>query len=582
MNEQTLNDFLSSFDNRCYPEAFLNTYELMECLANNPMGETLLVQDHSGNDYIAKCYTNQALLSKTTENELLKRLHHIGLPEYVEEFQNENMLCVVRQYAKGVPLNRLEKPLAESQVISIGLQLCDILSYLHGQTPPVIHRDIKPQNIVMDDDGKITLIDFGISRLYDENARADTVFFGTQEFAPPEQYGFSQTDNRTDIFSLGVVLRWLLTSRTSLKAARIKNRRLERIVCKCTAFAPQDRFRTAKAVKKALQNADAHREKKALRVCCAVLALLAALTVGFAAGRFTEVRPALFYNNSYAIFSDPLVERAVRLQLGKTEDETITSEELDQVTELHLYADQTVKTVEEFYTLRGQVDSGAIIAGVETISTFDDIVKLRNLQSLSLGRQSFTDISAISGLGGLVSLRFSGCPVENIEALSALSKLEHFTLDNCDSVTDISPLSGCPNISELVMTGCRADDFSVLSQFYEFECLHLQGVDTEKFLPYLQGKTIRQFKIGFTPLASISELDGIEGMEELMLVDLELSSLEGIENMETLRSITIQNMPWLNLEPLASLPYLATVTVSEDMRDAAAVLDGKNIEIKYQ
>jgi serine/threonine protein kinase len=250
MDEITLNDFMSSFDGRYYPEAFLAKYEIMECLAQNQMGETLLVKDRFNTDYIAKCYTDTSLLSQAPENELLKKLHHSGLPEFVEEFQTEKMLCVVRKYAKGIPLSQLEKPLAEPELLQIGVQLCDILTYLHGQRPPVIHRDIKPQNIVMDESGKITLIDFGISREYDESARADTVFFGTQEFAPPEQYGFSQTDNRADIFSLGVVLAWLLTGRTSLKAFRIRNRRLEHIIRKCTAFAPQNRYRDAKQVRK--------------------------------------------------------------------------------------------------------------------------------------------------------------------------------------------------------------------------------------------------------------------------------------------------------------------------------------------
>jgi serine/threonine protein kinase len=122
---------------------------------------------------------------------------------------------VVRQYVRGVPLNRLRERLTRDQAVAVAIQLCGVLRYLHEQTPPVIHRDIKPQNIILSDDGLATLIDFGISRYYDKNARSDTVCFGTQEFAPPEQYGFSQTDCRADIFSLGVLLGWMLTGQTS-------------------------------------------------------------------------------------------------------------------------------------------------------------------------------------------------------------------------------------------------------------------------------------------------------------------------------------------------------------------------------
>ncbi len=72
--------------------------------------------------------------------------------------------------------------------------MCDILNYLHSQNPPIIHRDIKPQNVIVDERGRVTLIDFGISRMYDAGARADTLCFGTRHYAAPEQYGFAQTD----------------------------------------------------------------------------------------------------------------------------------------------------------------------------------------------------------------------------------------------------------------------------------------------------------------------------------------------------------------------------------------------------
>ena len=83
------------------------------------------------------------------------------------------------------------------------------------------------------------MIDFGISRVYDETAETDTVCFGTRHFAAPEQYGFSQTDARADIFSAGVLLGFLLTGETNSSSARsrIKNPRLRKIVEKCTAFA---------------------------------------------------------------------------------------------------------------------------------------------------------------------------------------------------------------------------------------------------------------------------------------------------------------------------------------------------------
>ncbi len=96
----------------------------------------------------------------------------------------------------------------------------------------MIHRDIKPQNIIMDKTGRIKLIDFGISRVFQESAKNDTVYFGTKEFSPPEQYGFSQTDNRSDIFSFGVVLCWLLTGEANIEKAPAASEQVSEADCK--------------------------------------------------------------------------------------------------------------------------------------------------------------------------------------------------------------------------------------------------------------------------------------------------------------------------------------------------------------
>lgn len=284
MDNMFIEDFLRGFDDSCFPEDFLQAYEPMECLSHNQMGETLLVRDKKTSQYyVAKCYNNQSRFSGTNESELLKKLNYEGLPAFIGEYQKGKSICIVREYAEGLPLNQFvnESTLSESQVISIIVQLCDILTYLHGHTPPVIHRDIKPQNIIINSTGKIKLIDFGISRFYDKEAKADTVFFGTQEFSPPEQYGFSQTDCRSDIFSLGVLLCWLLTGKTDLDTAsgEIHNSQLSRIVRKCTAFAPKDRYADAGTVKNVLLRANPQVQKINRMISAAVGMVVLALCI---------------------------------------------------------------------------------------------------------------------------------------------------------------------------------------------------------------------------------------------------------------------------------------------------------------
>ncbi len=137
MDQTVLDDFLSGFDDSRYPEDFLQSYEPMECFSSDQAGETLLVRERrTGIYYVAKCYREPSLLPHATEGDLLKNLHHTGLPAYMDEYRSADMLCVVREYAQGVPLDRLsrEKPFSERQILSIAEQLCDIMIYLHGQT----------------------------------------------------------------------------------------------------------------------------------------------------------------------------------------------------------------------------------------------------------------------------------------------------------------------------------------------------------------------------------------------------------------------------------------------------------------
>ncbi|MDE7302009.1 MAG: protein kinase, partial [Oscillospiraceae bacterium] len=97
--------------------------------------------------------------------------------------------------------NLLTANLDEKQVIRAMVQLCAALDFIHGLG--IVHRDIKPSNILLSEDGNICLIDFEAARFVRDDKDRDTRYLGTDGFAPPEQYGFSQTDFRTDIYAAG-------------------------------------------------------------------------------------------------------------------------------------------------------------------------------------------------------------------------------------------------------------------------------------------------------------------------------------------------------------------------------------------
>ncbi|MBQ7114189.1 MAG: protein kinase [Clostridia bacterium] len=138
-------------------------------------------------------------------------LSHPGLPGIHEIEQLDDYALIYYEYIPGCDLaaKLAASPCTPSEVLHYISQLCSILSLLHGEQPPIIHRDIKPSNNIIGYDGSLHLIDFGAARTYREGAPSDIHRIGTCGYAAPEQYGYNQSDARTDIYAVGVLLREL-------------------------------------------------------------------------------------------------------------------------------------------------------------------------------------------------------------------------------------------------------------------------------------------------------------------------------------------------------------------------------------
>jgi serine/threonine protein kinase len=162
---------------------------------------------------------SQAIEATDTFNRelnLLSNLDHPHLPTIYEHFIDKNHWYLVMDFIEGEPLDEYLQQIQEpclpfKQVINVGNQLCDVLRYLHQLHPPVIYRDLKPSNIMRTPGGRLYLIDFGIARRFKPGQTRDTTPLGSPGFAAPEQYGKAQTTPRSDIYSLGATLYFLLT-----------------------------------------------------------------------------------------------------------------------------------------------------------------------------------------------------------------------------------------------------------------------------------------------------------------------------------------------------------------------------------
>ena len=541
MSSEAEFDSIFEYNESRYPASFFADYEALACLAASETAETLLVLDSkTGERRLAKCYLGENMSSGVMEAMLLKKLRNPGIPQFLAEYSSDTMLCVVREFIEGLPLNEYVAQMHPSieQSVAISSQICDILDYLHRQSPPVIHRDIKPQNIIIDSCGKVWLIDFGISREYHAAASKDTTCFGTVDFAPPEQYGFSQTDSRADIFSLGVLIGWLLTGESQPRKAlpKLESPRLKKIVKTCTELAPDQRYNSAGRVKKALLRADGRAQRRALCVVGCLLALIVSLCAGFAVGRYTSFTPAVLVSSG-THFSEPLIEQAVRQSLKKTSGEPISKDDLLRVTELYIFGNHVVNNVDAFYEVQAHMvlNDGTVENG--GIHSLEDLRQLKNLEIVHIDLQDIVDLSPLAQLSSLRTIDLNHNPIEDVSALSALFSL-----------------------SELSLYDSRVSDFSALST-----CPLLVHIDA-----------------GRTRVISLKAFSGINSLEQLHLRDTSLESLDGIESLSGLELISLGVVRTRNLTALSSLPLLENVFLSEDLRkDAARDLPDATFQITY-
>lgn len=147
---------------------------------------------------------------------ILSQLNHPNLPEVIDFFEHTGRAYLVMEFIWGESLEkRLEQtrsPLMERQVLQWAVQICEVLGYLHSRQPPVIFRDLKPSNVMVNNAGVIKLVDFGIARTYKEDKLQDTIALGSENYAAPEQWGQAQTDPRSDLYGLGATMYHLLAN----------------------------------------------------------------------------------------------------------------------------------------------------------------------------------------------------------------------------------------------------------------------------------------------------------------------------------------------------------------------------------
>lgn len=176
------------------------------------------------------------------------------IPQIYECFETEESLVVFEEYLSGQTLQELTEDhcFSEEKAVWILQELCCALKQLHHARPQIICRDLKAENVMLTAEGQVKLVDFHIARTYRDGLKKDTCLMGTAEYAAPEQYGYRQSDHRTDIFALGILLNYLLTGEfpTEKKAEG----RIAEVIDRCTQMDPEKRYQSTEELEQALEN----------------------------------------------------------------------------------------------------------------------------------------------------------------------------------------------------------------------------------------------------------------------------------------------------------------------------------------
>lgn len=278
------------------PDKLAGNFILKSCLKQSEHREIYLLADENNNLYILKKQSGKQISQLLQEQqifEILKDIKNLAIPQYIDCWQEHGCCFLLRTYIEGCSLSdyfdhRLH--LSDLEIINYMLDICYLISILHHQHPPIIHRDIKPENFIIQKGTAILyLVDFDTARVYTPDKSRDTMLVGTPSHAAPEQFGFSQSDVRTDIYALGKTLLYLTYGNTEVKDLKSSSiaKPFQKMITHCTDFTPNKRYSDINQLIRSLKHYQRHlnfSKSYARRMGIAILLLALGISLGYMTG----------------------------------------------------------------------------------------------------------------------------------------------------------------------------------------------------------------------------------------------------------------------------------------------------------
>ncbi|MBC7360304.1 MAG: protein kinase [Desulfacinum sp.] len=236
-------------------EVLMDRYEIETLLGKGGFGATYFVRDIKLKKKRRALKEIPALMFDETEVNVLCQLHHPSIPDILDRFEQDGMVYLILEFGGNQTLSQYCKSSGGRVPLSVAIpwmrQVCEALDYLHSQKPPIIHRDLKPDNILINENHRVMLIDFGISKAFDEALYTRTLARAASHgFSPPEQVLGTGTDERSDIYAFGATFYYVLTATVPPAAhERVAGKKLVPL----SVAAPETPPALSEVVEKALQ-----------------------------------------------------------------------------------------------------------------------------------------------------------------------------------------------------------------------------------------------------------------------------------------------------------------------------------------
>ena len=621
------------------PEDMQEHWTVYECLKESEDSSTFLVKETvTGILCVLKWGRNRQAEFLRNEMEIMEKMADrklSGVPKAYRIFEENGEVYLVREYIEGMSLAQMvlqKGGISEAEICRISRKICQTAEQFQNPDEPMIHRDIKPENIVVTPGGEVVFIDFGTMRSYKKDGSRDTFVVGTRGTAAPEQYGYIQTDQRTDVYAIGQTMLYMVSESYEMNQLSecAVSRRMKKIIEKACSFEPDKRYGDAAQLRRAVEKCQANNRKKVYKKAGAVFGLIAAgyiLAIFSPDGTVIENKRIETAEQSAAeeqiqaeiTFREELIEEAVRKELGLSKTDKITASMLENVRKLRIVGKEILDDEDTFWGEGHHVDGkdssfGSVRGNITDLS---DLAQMVNLEELALCNQKIEDISGLKELPlkklylsknmitdfsvllnlidmdtlcimenpaenlsvigectGILRLNIQGMNLTDIDFLKNLS-LDYLDMSNVEVENNIfEPLTEMKKLDTLCMCDVNEAAAETLSQMSTLKALFMWGDSTilENLKP-LKGMTQLE-TLAFT--TQISSLEGIEQFPSLNFLSVNFSlvkDLSPVTGAKNLQVIDISNEDIKNFEPLFGHSGLTEVHCTEEQKEEIMKID---------